>query len=82
MVKSCNHHLKCHHHQSPISLHHHQSPEAVACKPLVEGWQSSMGSLCDPANNQDQDMEVQKCNIEKGRMGTWTGYAQNVKLVA
>ena len=70
-----------HRNQSPISLHHHQSPEAVACKPLGEGWQSSKGSLCGPANNQDQDMDVQKCNIEKGCLGTWVMYAQNVNLV-
>ena len=70
-----------HRNPSPTSLHHHQSPEAVACKPLGEGWQSSKGSLCDPANNQDQDMDVQKCNIEKGCLGTWVMYAQNVKLV-
>ena len=26
-------------------------PEVVACKPLVEGWQSLKGSLCGPGNS-------------------------------
>ena len=40
-------------------------PEVVACKPLVEGWQSLKGSLCGPGNSDGHwEIGVAWCKID------------------